>query len=83
MNSDWKKLRRFAVQLFPAGYAGRWRGRFAPRHRRCEFPSAFCPGASRLAIKRLQRTVGSASKLANPPAADPQRRSAAQKKGLA
>jgi hypothetical protein len=23
MNSDWKKLRRFAMQLFPAGYAER------------------------------------------------------------
>lgn len=24
MNSDWEKLRRFAMQLFPAGYAERW-----------------------------------------------------------
>jgi len=23
MNSDWEKLRRFAMQLFPAGYAER------------------------------------------------------------
>ncbi len=23
INSDWKKLRRFAIQLFPAGYAER------------------------------------------------------------
>jgi DNA mismatch endonuclease (patch repair protein) len=26
MNSDWEKLRRFAMQLFPAGYAERWAG---------------------------------------------------------
>ena len=24
MNSDWEKLRRFAMQLFPAGYAERY-----------------------------------------------------------
>ena len=41
---------------------------------RCELPSAFWPALSRLAIKRLQRTVVHASKLARPPAADPQRR---------
>jgi hypothetical protein len=27
------------------GLALRWLGRYAPSHRRCEFPSAFCPGA--------------------------------------
>jgi len=24
MNSDWEKLRRYAMQLFPAGYADRY-----------------------------------------------------------
>jgi hypothetical protein len=42
---------------------------------RCRLPSAFCPGATLLAIKRLQRSVIPASTLEGPPAADPQRRS--------
>jgi hypothetical protein len=48
--------------------------RTLPRHLGCGLPSAFCPGALRRAIKRLQRTVVLASTLARPPAADPQPR---------
>ena len=42
----------------------------APRHRGCVLPSAFCPGASRRSIKRMQRPAVPASKLACPPAAE-------------
>ncbi len=65
--------REFRWRFIPAAYPCRWLGRCAPSHRRCELPSTCCPGASRQAIKRLQRTAVPASKLACTPAADPQR----------
>ncbi len=80
INSDSKKRRTFVAPLFTAGYGERWRGRYAPRHRRCALPSAFWPALTRLAIKRLQRTVVPASKLACTSAADPQRRSIIERK---
>ncbi len=35
----------------------RWRGRYAPRQRHRVFPSADCPGASRLANQPMQRVA--------------------------
>ena len=41
MNSDWEKLRRFAMQLFPAGYAGRSMQQFL-KSVHCQIPPHLC-----------------------------------------
>ena len=73
MNSDLEKLRRFAMQLFQAGYAERSRDASRPANGAADCHpldlERFAPSN-----KRMQRTVGHASKLACPPAADPQHR---------
>ena len=52
----------------------RWRGRSAPAPSGLRMTIRFLPSAPCRAIKRMQRPGAAASKLARPPAADPQPR---------
>ena len=53
--------------------AQRWRGRFAPRHRRCGLPSTFCP-ALRAGHQAAEADGRAGTQACRPPAAYLQRR---------